>query len=165
MPPSAGYDKNNLSSGEYLKSELNTSPTVPEDKKSWKGYCAGYVSAVVPEIGGVAHAKDFIGKHSLPPFAPSSDLRTQLEPGDVVVWDAGQMGANSESGHAAVIVEVHEDYVVLAESSWGKANYDSRYADNPYVGRIAASDNKLNGAFVWSNPNVNQDAIQVKSGS
>jgi len=170
-PPLSGYDKNSLSSGEYLKSDFNTRPPLPKGRTTWKGHCGGYVQGVVPGINtpsvsdGESRACNWIKDYDLDPFAPSNDLRTQLEPGDVVVWDKGQMGASAESGHAAVIVEVHEDHVILAESSWGKAKYDPRYGDNPYVGRIATSDNKLNGAYIWSNSDINQSDIKVEPGS
>ncbi len=171
--PSSGYDMNNLSSKDYLKSDFNTYPPLPKGRTTWKGHCGGYVQGIVPGIRPpsasgdppASRACNWIKDYDLDPFSPGNDLRAQLEPGDVVIWDKGQKGADSESGHAAVIVEVHEDYVILAESSWGKAKYDSRYADNPYVGRIATSDDKLNGAFIWSNPDINQSDIKVESGS
>jgi uncharacterized protein YukE len=148
--------------GDYLKSDLNTNPP-PTKYGTWNGYCAGYVREVVPEVGGVAHAKDWIGVHNLSSFSGNGDLRTQLEPGDVVVWNAGQKGAHVTSGHAAVIVEVHEDHVVLAESRWGGGDFDPKHDNTPHVGRMLDTSD-INGLYVWSNPKVNQGQTEVLHG-
>ena len=144
----------NLAPGEYLTADINTNPPLPDDLKEWRGYCGRYVQNVVPNIKDkIGSAKNYINEYSLPPFSAEADLRTQLQPGDVVIWDAGQQGANSEHGHAAVIIEVHEDHVVFAESSWDGIG-------NPRIDRKASSDN-LNYLYIWSNPDIKGDQINL----
>jgi hypothetical protein len=53
--------------------------------------------------------------------ASTPDLRDQVVPGTVAVWNKGQQGADATHGHAAVITEVGQDYVIVKESSWGSA--------------------------------------------
>ena len=41
-----------------------------------------------------------------------------VHPGHLVVYDAGQLGANDTYGHVSVVMQVHNDHVVVKESSW-----------------------------------------------
>ncbi|MBG0785451.1 MAG: WXG100 family type VII secretion target [Anaerolineaceae bacterium] len=144
----------NLAPGDYFTADIDTNPPLPNDLPQWKGYCGRYVQNVVPNIkDNIGSAKNYIGEYSLSPFTAEADLRTQLQPGDVVVWDAGQQGANSTHGHAAVIIEVHEDYVVFAESSWDGIG-------NPRVGRTETAD-YLNDLYIWSNPDIEGNQINI----
>lgn len=164
---SSSNDLDNLKEGEYLKTELNIDPN-PRDygKSTWKRHCGGYVQAVVgiDNIGKCRSACDWIEINSLEPHSSAKDLRMQLEPGDVVVWpktgegNKGHQGANNVHGHAAVITKVYEDHVVLAESSWGKSG-------SPNIGRTLDKSQLDDGLYVWSNPEIQQEQIQVENGS
>jgi len=91
-----------------------------------KGYCLAYVQAfrgadTFPKrlaeadmlVTDPAYAKM---RYDLP--AGSQDLRFVTEPGHLVVWEAGELGANATAGHVAIITEVYADHVVVMESSW-----------------------------------------------
>jgi uncharacterized protein YukE len=153
------YDKNNLSDGEYLKTEAMDLYPDPGDLGIWKGHCPKYVKKLVPNINNTSgnSAADWIKDYDLDPFSSAKDLRTQLEPGDVVVWPKGHNNASIEHGHAAVIIEVHEDHVVLAESSWWYENNGK----SPRVDRSLSKVDLSDGLYVWSNPEMGQDKIQV----
>ena len=159
-------DKQQYESGQYLTSNYDLYPQPKKQYGTWKGYCAAYVNYLAPEIVGVGHAKDWINKHNLSPFVPQGDLRYQIEPGDVVVWNAGQQNQNETSGHAAVIIEVHEDYVVLAETGTTKyrGEYDPNYQHDTqnglYPGRILRTD-KLENLYIWSNPEIDDGNIHL----
>jgi len=153
--------------GDYLKADLDTNPP-PTKNGTWKGNCGAYVQALVPNINNTSRgsAANWIEDYNLQPFSSDNDLRTHLEPGDVVVWPAtgednkGHQGANNVHGHAAVIIEVHEDHVVLAESSW---DYDN-IPQSPRIGRILNRVKLNDGLYVWSNPEINQNQTEVLYG-
>ncbi|MBZ0275200.1 MAG: CHAP domain-containing protein, partial [Anaerolineae bacterium] len=46
-------------------------------------------------------------------------LPDRMVPGDLVVWNRGQQGVNSEHGHVAIIMEVHDNSVIVKETDWG----------------------------------------------
>jgi uncharacterized protein YukE len=125
-----------------IDSDVNLFPS-----GQWEDNCAKYVRTLAPEIGQVPSAKDWIAEHQLSPMSVSNDadLRMSVEPGDVVVWNADQKYADKDDGHAAIITEVHEDYVVLAESNWGEGH------GSPRTDR-QLSRQDINGLYVWSNP-------------
>ncbi len=60
------------------------------------------------------------GTHRLGSAKLQGDLRTSgLKPGHVVVWEKGlNLGQDTKYGHAAIIKEVYQDYVVIEENSW-----------------------------------------------
>lgn len=115
-----------------LKEPNDTYPVPPanENPTPIKDHCLAYVSdfrGQPPTPGGIersAHASDLVTsekyadlRYKVP--ASTTDLRDQVVPGTVVAWDRGQQGANAQSGHAAVITEVGQDYVIVKESAWG----------------------------------------------
>ncbi|MCB2160540.1 CHAP domain-containing protein [bacterium] len=131
---------------------INLTPPVPQkyqnayNTDSWNGLCSGYVQTVVPEINKTGSPSGWV--NNLPQIETNSqtDLRTQVEPGDVVVWSAGQNGADDVHGHAAVIIEVYDDHVVLAESGWNGKGY-------PLIGRELDTE-QINDLHVWDNPSL-----------
>ncbi len=117
-----------------LKEPNTTYPVPPADADpvAKKGWCMAYVSdfrGQPPTPGGIERsgsAADLITsdkysdlRYQVP--ASTSDLRDQVVPGTVVAWNKGQQGADATHGHAAVITEVGQDYVIVKESSWGNA--------------------------------------------
>jgi hypothetical protein len=45
-------------------------------------------------------------------------LTESMLPGDLVVYDRGQQGSHAVHGHVAIIMEVHDQHVIVKESSW-----------------------------------------------
>jgi len=92
-----------------------------------EGLCAHYVfefrgAATFPKRVGSAFEYIYDPafsnmRHTLP--SHFSDLRQQLEPGELVVWDRGQFGMDAANGHVAIITGVYKDHVVIMETPWG----------------------------------------------
>ncbi len=90
------------------------------------GLCLGFVAEWRPDIGGrgFGSANNLI--HTNDSYI--SDIRYNLggnqspvdvvKPGHLVVYDAGQLGADGTHGHVAMVMESHHDHVIVKESSW-----------------------------------------------
>ena len=149
--------------GDYAAANLNIYQEPYPQYGTHSGKCAAYVRKITGDKG-VASAKDFTSRSA--PFSYEGDLRNEIEPGKILAWKAkqgadpvtGKGGADPVDGHAAVIIEVHENHVVLAESATGKYgsswSYDPKYSQDPkfgldgiYAGRIIPKD-KLQGLYV-----------------
>lgn len=117
-----------------LEKPNTTYPITPANSSpvAKKGWCMAYISdfrGQPPAQGGIERsgsAADLVTsdkyadlRYQVP--ASTSDLRDQVVPGTVVAWNKGQQGADSTHGHAAVIVAVGQDYVIVKESSWGSS--------------------------------------------
>ena len=90
-----------------------------------EGYCLKFVVDWRPDINeGFGSAANLITENhsSVAPFRYQIDATTSLLnrilPGDLVVWNRGQQGADSQHGHVAIIMQIHDDYVIVKESSW-----------------------------------------------
>lgn len=96
------------------------------DGVTWAGCCAAYAYAfrkgLVPATGGSAYMWKYNSnvsniRYTLTSQEANGDLRaSRLRPGHIVVYDRGQFGVNATHGHAAVIIEVHPDHVVIYEN-------------------------------------------------
>jgi uncharacterized protein YukE len=117
-----------------LNEPNTTYPVAPANANpiAKKGWCMAYVldfRGQPPTPGGIERsgsAADLVTnekyadlRYQVPASTP--DLRDQVVPGTVAVWNKGQQGADATHGHAAVITEVGQDYVIVKESSWGSA--------------------------------------------
>lgn len=89
-----------------------------------KGYCLRFVQRWRPDIPTIhKSAADLITSEmdSIAPYRyrldESSNLQSRIRPGDLVVWDRTQ--ADPNHGHVAIVLQVHNDSVIVKEASWG----------------------------------------------
>ena len=89
------------------------------------GWCLKFVTDWRPDINtGFGSAANLITTNdgSVAPFRYRIDATTSLPermvPGDLVVWNRGQQAADTQHGHVAIIMEVHDYFVIVKESSW-----------------------------------------------
>lgn len=90
------------------------------------GWCLKFVVNWRPDINaGFGSAANLLttNDNTVAPYRYNIDATTVLPdrmvPGDLVVWNRGQQGVNSEHGHVAIIMEVHDNSVIVKETDWG----------------------------------------------
>jgi hypothetical protein len=113
---------------------VNTNPrNFPSGQNNYAGWCAKFARDYRLEqipLAGPQGAKAWLTnadvasiRYRLSSDKVNGDLRQSgLQPGHIIVWGAGQLGANAQYGHAAVITKVFKDSVEIVESDWGYAS-------------------------------------------